>query len=59
MGRDDDDDLDLDLVRVSAREFLAGRGDKDSIGDLAAMDWLGCSSMRTWVASDGVRSRRA
>lgn len=41
MGRDDDDDLDLDLVRVSAREFLAGRGDKDSIGDLAAMDWLG------------------
>src|SRR5271163_575100 len=41
MGRDDDDDLDLDLVRVLAREFLAGRGDKDSIGDLAAMDWLG------------------
>jgi alkylation response protein AidB-like acyl-CoA dehydrogenase len=41
MGRDDEDDLDLDLVRVSAREFLVGRGDKDSIGDLAAMDWLG------------------
>lgn len=41
MGRDDYDDLDLDLVRISAREFLAGRGDTDSIGDLAAMDWLG------------------
>ncbi len=41
MGRDDEDDLDLDLVRVSAREFLAGRADKDSVGDLAAMDWLG------------------
>ncbi|MBV9637966.1 MAG: acyl-CoA dehydrogenase family protein [Mycobacteriaceae bacterium] len=41
MGRDDEDDLDFDLVRTSARDFLAGRGDKDSIGDLAAMDWLG------------------
>jgi alkylation response protein AidB-like acyl-CoA dehydrogenase len=41
MGRDDEDDLDLDLLRISAREFLADRGDKDSIGDLAAMDWLG------------------
>lgn len=41
MGRDDEDDLDLDLLRASAREFLAGRGEKDSVGDLAAMDWIG------------------
>lgn len=32
---------DLDFVRESARDFLAGRGDKDSIDDLAAMDWTG------------------
>jgi alkylation response protein AidB-like acyl-CoA dehydrogenase len=36
-----DDDLDLDLLRESARAFLAGRGEKDSIEDLAAMDWTG------------------
>lgn len=36
-----DDDLGLDLIRASAREFLAGRGEKDSVVDLAAMDWLG------------------
>jgi alkylation response protein AidB-like acyl-CoA dehydrogenase len=35
------DDVDVDLVRASAREFLAERGDKGQIGDLAAMDWLG------------------
>ncbi len=36
-----DDDVDLDLLRGSARDFLAGRGEKDSITDLAAMDWTG------------------
>jgi alkylation response protein AidB-like acyl-CoA dehydrogenase len=41
MGRDDEDDLDLELLRRSARVFLASRGDKDSVTDLAAMDWLG------------------
>ncbi|GBE64480.1 acyl-CoA dehydrogenase [Mycobacterium sp. MFM001] len=41
MDRDDGDDLDFELLRTSAREFLAGRGEKDSVGDLAAMDWLG------------------
>ena len=34
-------DVDLDLLRESARDFLAGRGEKDSVGDLAAMDWTG------------------
>jgi alkylation response protein AidB-like acyl-CoA dehydrogenase len=41
MGADDDADVDLDLLRESAREFLAGRGEKDSVADLAAMDWTG------------------
>lgn len=41
MDRNDEDDLDAELLRNSAREFLAVRGDKDSVGDLAAMDWLG------------------
>lgn len=36
-----DDDVDLDLLRQSARDFLAGRGEKDSVADLAAMDWTG------------------
>jgi alkylation response protein AidB-like acyl-CoA dehydrogenase len=36
-----EEDLDRGLLRASAREFLAGRGEKDSVGDLAAMDWLG------------------
>ncbi|MGE2734224.1 acyl-CoA dehydrogenase family protein [Mycolicibacterium vaccae] len=35
----EDTSVELDLVRESARDFLAGRGDKDSIEDLAAMDW--------------------
>lgn len=37
----EDADVDLDLLRGSAREFLAQRGEKDSIADLAAMDWTG------------------
>ena len=36
-----DDDVDLDLLRESAREFLAERGERDSVKELAAMDWTG------------------
>jgi alkylation response protein AidB-like acyl-CoA dehydrogenase len=36
-----DDDVDLDLLRQSARAFLAERGEKDSVKDLAALDWTG------------------
>lgn len=35
------DEVDLDFLRGSAREFLAGRGEKESLKDLAAMDWTG------------------
>jgi len=34
-------DVDIDLVRDAAREFLAGCGSRDSLKDLAAMDWTG------------------
>lgn len=37
----EDDDVDLDLLRASAREFLAERGDRESVDDLAKMDWTG------------------
>jgi alkylation response protein AidB-like acyl-CoA dehydrogenase len=36
-----DEDIDLDLLRQSAREFLAERAERDSVKDLAAMDWTG------------------
>ncbi|OBF92192.1 acyl-CoA dehydrogenase [Mycobacterium sp. 852002-51163_SCH5372311] len=36
-----DFEVDLDLLRVSAREFLAERVEKGSVKDLAAMDWTG------------------
>lgn len=36
-----DDDVDLDLLRAAARDFLTGRGAQDSVKDLAAMDWTG------------------
>ncbi len=36
-----DHDVDLDLLRASARDFLAERGEKGSVKDLAAMDWTG------------------
>lgn len=36
-----DVDVDLDLLRGSAREFLAERGEKESVKNLAAMDWTG------------------
>jgi len=34
-------DVDLDLLRSSARDFLADRGEKDSVEDLAQLDWTG------------------
>jgi alkylation response protein AidB-like acyl-CoA dehydrogenase len=36
-----DSDVDLDFLRLSAREFLAERAEKNTIEDLAAMDWIG------------------
>ncbi len=41
MADEDSADVDLDLLRASAREFLAERGDQGSVKDLAAMDWTG------------------
>lgn len=42
MAQDHSDDgVDLEFLRESARDFLAGRGEKDSVADLAAMDWTG------------------
>lgn len=41
MADQDSADVDLDLLRASARQFLAERGDKASVKDLAAMDWTG------------------
>lgn len=41
MGDVDDGDVDLDLLRAAAREFLTGRLAQDSLKDLAAMDWTG------------------
>ncbi|OAN36848.1 acyl-CoA dehydrogenase family protein [Mycolicibacterium iranicum] len=37
----DEANIDLELLRSSAREFLSERGDKDSVEDLARMDWTG------------------
>jgi alkylation response protein AidB-like acyl-CoA dehydrogenase len=36
-----DDDVDLALLRQSAREFLAERGEQSGVKELAAMDWTG------------------
>ena len=36
-----DDDVDLDLLRDAARDFLTGRVAQDSLKELAAMDWTG------------------
>ena len=41
MTDEDSADVDLDLLRESARGFLAERGEKESVEDLAAMDWTG------------------
>lgn len=35
------DDVDLDFLRDSARDYLAGRGEKIALADLAGMDWTG------------------
>jgi len=40
MG-DADEDLDLDLLREAARDFLTERDTQDSVKELAAMDWTG------------------
>lgn len=41
-GAVQDADIDLELLRSSARAFLAERGEKkDSVEDLARMDWTG------------------
>lgn len=37
----DEGDVDLDLLRGAARDFLAGRGAECSVKELAAMDWTG------------------
>jgi alkylation response protein AidB-like acyl-CoA dehydrogenase len=41
MADEDSAGIDLELLRASAREFLAGRSEKESVKDLAAMDWTG------------------
>lgn len=41
MPGEESSDVELDLLRTSAREFLAERADKGSVKDLAAMDWTG------------------
>lgn len=41
MADEDSADVDLDLLRASAREYLTGRSEKGSVKDLAAMDWTG------------------
>ena len=41
MADADEGDVDLDLLRAAARDFLTGRGAQDSVKELAAMDWTG------------------
>lgn len=41
MPDDPEADVDLDLLRGSARRFLAERNHKQSTADLATMDWTG------------------
>lgn len=41
MAGKDSPDVDLELLRLSAREFLAERGERGTVKDLAAMDWTG------------------
>jgi alkylation response protein AidB-like acyl-CoA dehydrogenase len=41
MADEDSADVDLDLLRESARDFLIGRGAHDSVKELASMDWTG------------------
>jgi len=41
MADEDSADVDLDLLRDAAREFLTGRVAQESLKELAAMDWTG------------------
>ncbi|OBI92165.1 acyl-CoA dehydrogenase family protein [Mycobacterium sp. 1245805.9] len=41
MADEDPAGVDLDLLRASARQFLAERGERGTVKDLAAMDWTG------------------
>jgi len=41
MADEDSADVDLDVLRESARDFLIGRVAHDSIKELATMDWTG------------------
>src|SRR5690349_13025412 len=41
MAGEDSADVDLEVLRLSAREFLAERGEQGTVKDLAAMDWTG------------------
>ncbi|OMC44955.1 acyl-CoA dehydrogenase family protein [Mycobacterium sp. IS-1264] len=41
MADGDSAEVDLDLLRASARQFLAERGERGTVKDLAAMDWTG------------------
>lgn len=41
MADQESADVDLDLLRASARQFLAEGADKESLKHLAAMDWTG------------------
>lgn len=41
MGDAGEADVDLDLLRAAARDFLTGRIAHDSLKELAAMDWTG------------------
>jgi len=41
MGDADEGDVDLDLLRAAARDFLTGRLAQNSLKELAAMDWTG------------------
>jgi alkylation response protein AidB-like acyl-CoA dehydrogenase len=41
MGDADEGDVDLDLLREAARDFLTGHLAQDSLKELAAMDWTG------------------
>jgi alkylation response protein AidB-like acyl-CoA dehydrogenase len=41
MGDVREDDIDLDLLRESARDFLTGRVAQNCLKELASMDWTG------------------
>lgn len=49
-----DDDVDLDLLRASARDFLADRGEQESVAVLAALDWTGLL-VDEWLGGAGWR----